>query len=125
MKGYIKPEDLPEILDEKTTQILAEMANEVPQSREWHQIFDLLTPENLRKVLDKRIEIQTTELERKKSQMTEGKKKERQESRERTLKKLEEDPHYFLGNMSRPDTPEEHKYKFGVWPDGTSGETYP
>lgn len=43
MRKYIKPEDLHEIIDEETISILVKMANEVPQSNEWHQIFDLLT----------------------------------------------------------------------------------
>jgi hypothetical protein len=124
MKKYIKPEDLPEIIDEETINILAIMANEVPQSNEWHQIFDLLTYENLRKVMDKRIEIQTLESEQFKSQMTEEEKIIDEQKKQVLLKKLEEDPQYFYGNMSRPDTPEEFKSRFGVWPDGTDGEVY-
>ncbi len=124
MKRYIKPEDLPDILDEKTINILAKMANEIPQSKEWHVIFDLLSYENIRKVMDKRIEIQTLDAEQRKLQMTEEENLDDEEKKQAFLKKLEEDPHYFYGNMSQPDTPEEFRSKFGVWPDGTNGKTY-
>ena len=60
MKKYIKPEDVPDILDEEVIDILAEMANEIPQSKEWHAIFDVLSYENIRKVMDRTIEIQST-----------------------------------------------------------------
>jgi hypothetical protein len=124
MKRYIKPEDLSDILDEETITILARMANEIPQSKEWHTIFDLLSYENIRIVMDRRIEIQSLETEQRKSQMTEEENIEDEEKKQALLKKLEEDPHYFYGNMSQPDTPEESKSRFGVWPDGTNGEFY-
>lgn len=47
-----------------------------------------------------------------------------EQKKQEFLKKLDEDPHLFFGNMSRPDTPEEFKSRFGVWPDGTNGNEY-
>lgn len=124
MKKYIRPEDLPEILDEHIIEILANMANEIPQSDEWHKIFDVLSYENLRKVMDKKLSIQEMETELRKSQMTETEKLEEKQKMELLQKKIEKDPNYFYGNMGRPDTPEEYKSRFGVWPDGTTGDTY-
>ncbi|PAM95283.1 hypothetical protein B4N84_08395 [Flavobacterium sp. IR1] len=124
LKKYINPEDLPNILDEKTITILAKMSNEIPQSKEWHKIFDLLSYENIRKVMNRTIEIQNLEAEKRKSQMTIEERLDDEEKKQTLLKKLEEDPHYFYGNMSQPDTPEEFKSKFGVWPNGTNGENY-
>ena len=124
MKKKITTKDLPNILDEETIRILAEMSNEIPQSEEWHKIFDILSYEDIRKIMDKRIEIQDLESEELKSQMTEVKKNIDEEKKREFLKKLEKDPHLFFGNMSRPDTPEEFKSRFGVWPDGTNGDEY-
>jgi hypothetical protein len=120
----IKLKELPKVLDEATINILAHMANEIPQSNEWHEIIETLSDDDYRIIMDKRIEIQKMEAELIKSQMTNEEKKEREESRQKMLKKLEEDPYYFYGNMSRPDTPEEYKSRFGVWPDGSDGDTY-
>ena len=100
------------------------MANEIPQSEEWHKIFDILSYEDIRKIMDKRIEIQDLESEELKSQMTEEEKNINEQKKQEFLKKLEEDPNLFFGNMSRPDTPEEFKSRFGVWPDGTNGKKF-
>lgn len=124
MKKKNTAKDLPNILDEETIRILAEMANEIPQSEEWHKIFDILSYEDIRKIMDKRIEIQDLESEELKSQMTEEEKNINEQKKQEFLKKLEEDPNLFFGNMSRPDTPEEFKSRFGVWPDGTNGKKF-
>lgn len=124
MKKKKTAKDLPNILDEETIRILAEMANEIPQSEEWHKIFDILSYEDIRKIMDKRIEIQDLESEELKSQMTEEEKNINEQKKQEFLKKLEEDPNLFFGNMSRPDTPEEFKSRFGVWPDGTNGKKF-
>lgn len=124
MKKKITAKDLPNILDRETIEILAEMANEIPQSEEWHKIFDILSFEDIRKIMDKRIEIQDLESEELKSQMSEEKKNIDEEKKREFLKKLENDPDLFFGNMSRPDTPEEFKSRFGVWPDGTNDDEY-
>jgi len=124
MKTHINPEDLPNILDDETIYILAKMANEIPQSKEWHKIFDLLSLEKIQKVMEKKIEIQHLESEQKKSQLTEEEKLNDEQKKQEFRKKLEEDPHLFYGNMSCPDTPEEFKSKFGVWPDGTNSDSF-
>jgi hypothetical protein len=124
MKKHIIPKDLPDILDEETIMILAKMANEIPQSEEWHKIFDMLSYENISMIMEKRIEIQNLESKQLKSQMTEEEKNINEQKKLEFLKKLEEDPHLFFGNMSRPDTPEEFKSRFGVWPDGTNGKEF-
>ena len=57
----LKPEELPEVLDNKTIDILAHMANEIPQSQEWHDIFDKLNREQLRSIMDRKSKIQMRE----------------------------------------------------------------
>lgn len=99
MKKYIKAEDLPEILDEETIEISANMANEIPQSDEWHRIFDVLSYENLRKVMDKRLTIQEWETELRKSQMTEAEKLEETRKIHAFKKEIEQNSHVFFGNM--------------------------
>lgn len=118
MKKYIKAEDLPEILDEETIEILANMANEIPQSDEWHRIFDVLSYENLTKVMDKRLTIQEWETELRKSQMTEAEKLEETRKMHAFKKEIEQNPHVFFGNMGQPETPQEFKNRYGVWPPG-------
>jgi hypothetical protein len=111
----IKSEDLPKVLDEQTIDILAHMADEVPQSEEWYSIFDLLNPEDYRRVMDRRLELQS-ELQKKKNEaMTEQEKKEDEEK----WRRIREDKiPRFYGNMGEPETPEQYKDKYGVYPPG-------
>lgn len=112
----INPKELPSVLTEETINILALMANEVPQSQEWHEIFDLLSPSSLRLVMDKKIEIQDQQEKAKKDSMTEEAKKEEEEQRKRFYENF--DPLGFYGNMGEPETPRQSKDKYGVWPPG-------
>ncbi len=57
----LKPEDLPKVLTPELIDILARMADEVPQSLEWHLIFERLKQEDYRKVMDRKIEFQKQE----------------------------------------------------------------
>lgn len=126
MKKYIKPEDLPEILDEETISKLVLMCEEFPKiDFSWAEVSELLLQRGqLNIILDIVEENEQKKVEFKKSQMTEAEKLEEKQKIEALQKKIEGDPHYFYGNMGRPDTPEEYKSRFGVWPDGTTGETY-
>ena len=112
----INPKELPSVLTEEIIYILALMANEVPQSQEWHDIFDLLSPSNLRLVMDKKIELQDQEEKAKKDSMTREEKKEEEEKRKTFYENI--DPLGFYGNMGEPETPTQYKDKYGVWPPG-------
>lgn len=112
----IKPEDLPKVLTEEDINTLAEMANEIPQSEEWHKIFGLLSPENFRKIMDRKVELQKERENARKESMTEEERKEEAAKWERI--KNNRDPHKFYGNMGQPETPQEFKNRYGVWPPG-------
>jgi hypothetical protein len=126
MRKYIKPEELPEILDEETIKTLVEMCEEFPKKDfNWSIVSELLLQRGQLNIILDLVEVnQTKKAEHQKSQMTEEEKIIDEQKKQALLKKLEEDPQYFYGNMSRPDTPEEFKSRFGVWPDGTDGDTY-
>lgn len=98
----IKPEELPNVLTNEIVEILAHMANETPQSKEWQDIFDLLNNEDFRLVMDKRSELQKQEHQRWWNSLSDEEKKEE----ERKGKKAQDDSDGFYGNMGSPEYPE-------------------
>ena len=112
----IKVEELPKILTEEVINTLAEMANEVPQTKDWHQIFDLLCHDDLRRVMDRKLAIQQEQEKARKASMTEEEKADEAAKWERI--KNDPDPNKFYGNMGQPETPQEYKNRYGVWPPG-------
>ena len=95
---------------------LAKMVNTIPLPKEWHEISDKLISNrsNYRKVMDERINIQTrSEVKRKKNMTEEEKAKEKA-----WWKAYHEDPdpHKFYGNMGQPETAEDFKNRYGIWP---------
>jgi len=112
----INPEELPEPLTVEAIDILAHMANEIPQSEEWHQIFSLLSHEDLRRVMDKRIEIQDEIHRQKRAVMTEEEKQKEKAWWDNRAKNP--NPDEFFGNMGQPETPEQFKNRYGVYPFG-------
>lgn len=107
--------DLPQNLNDDIINILAYMANEIPQSKDWHDIFEVLSDVDYRQVMDRRSELQYQEEESRKAAMTEEEK-----AKETAIwKKIKEDPEpKFYGNMGEPETPEEFKRKYGYDPRG-------
>ncbi|NJO01407.1 MAG: hypothetical protein HC880_06705 [Bacteroidia bacterium] len=112
----ISAEEFPKKLTNKVIDILAKMLGEAPVSQEWIEINKKLTDDQkfiiherlsqLRKEREKtRIESMTKE-----DQLKE--KKKREEFFENA------DPHKFYGNMGQPETPQEFKNRYGVWPPG-------
>lgn len=120
MKRIIKPENLPEVLDEETIEILVEMCEEFPKKDfSWRNVSELLLQRGqLNLILDIVQKNQEKKFELERSRMTQEEKKSMEESHQKMLEKLEEDPFYFYGNMSRPDSAEEYKSRYGVWPPG-------
>ncbi len=112
----IKPNDLPRILTEDIVNILAEMADEMPQSQEWKEIFILLSHDDLRRIFDKKIEIQRRKTQEKYDLMSDEEKAEEAAKWEKLLKN--KDPHKFYGNMGQPETPGEYKNRYGTYPPG-------
>jgi hypothetical protein len=114
----IKKEELPIILTDDIITILAEMADETPQSIEWQEIFDVLSPADFRKIMDRKLELQKQKEQALKESMTEEEKLEQESKRAKMIEKLKEDPNTSYGNMGQPDTPEQYKNRYGVWPSG-------
>ena len=112
----IKIKELPKILTEDIIIILAKMSDEIPQSREWYEIFEILSTSDYRKVMDKKSELQR----QKENQEEITEHSTAQEATKRERIKKDSDPHKFYGNMGQPDTPQEYKNRYGVWPPGYS-----
>jgi len=114
----IKPEELTTVLTDDMLYILAQMADEVPQSKEWHEIFEILSPKDYEKVEERRCDIQKQKELVRLALMTDEEKVKEAEKRKMMLENLEKDPNTFYGNMGRPQTPEDYKNAYGVWPPG-------
>jgi hypothetical protein len=94
------------------------MIDEVPQSKEWHEIFEVLSPQDYQRVEEKRLLIQKRKEQERQASMTAEEKSKEAEKRKKMLENLERDPNTFYGNMGRPQTPEDYKNAYGVWPPG-------
>jgi hypothetical protein len=114
----ITKNELPKTLTEEIIETLAAMIDEVPQSKEWHEIFEVLSPSDYEKIEEKRSQIQKRKERDRQASLTDDEKLREAEKRKKMLENLEKDPNTFYGNMGRPQTPEDYKNAFGVWPPG-------
>ena len=112
----IKPHEIPETLTDEIINILAEMSQAFPVTEEWRQVAEVLTDEQLVKVNNRVSEINRKIEADRKAKMSEKEKAEEAEQWERI--KNDNDPHRFYGNMGQPETPQEFKNRYGVWPPG-------
>jgi len=114
----LKPEDLPSVLTEDVIQLLVEMAMEFPKTTfDWANISELLVQRGqLTLILDKVEEVKKRKERERLASMTD----EEKAIEEAKWKKIREDtdPFKFYGNMGQPETPEEFKDRYGVWPPG-------
>ncbi|MEP6804118.1 MAG: hypothetical protein ABI892_06330 [Flavobacterium sp.] len=118
MKRITKAE-LPEILTDDIINILVEMAMEDPKlTFDWANISELLEERGqLKIILDKvRLIKKVIEQAKEDSKSEEKKKKEKEEWNE-FVKNA--DPKEFYGNMGEPETPQQYKDKYGIWPPGS------
>ncbi len=117
----LKAEEITENLTEKQLKILALMMDQNLVSNDWLECFKVLSDqqkfdihEMLGRIIDKnekeRLESRTKE------EMDE-------ESAKWEHTKNDPDPNKFYGNMGQPDTPQEYKNRYGVWPLGYNQET--
>jgi hypothetical protein len=112
----IKPQDIPEILTTEVVDILAEMSMAFPVTGEWRQVAEVLTDEQ-RIMVDNRVsEINRKIATDRKAGMSEREKAKEAEQWE--IIKNDNNPHRFYGNMGQPETPQEFKNRYGVWPLG-------
>jgi len=112
----IKPEDLPQILTEDILSILAEMSAEDPISEEWKQIGAKLTDEQKVLVHFKRVEIRKKREKERQASLTDEEKAAEKVKWLDWISKA--DPNGFYGNMGQPETAQEFKNRYGVWPPG-------
>ena len=107
---------MPEILTPDIIDILVLMSDEMPQSKEWQEIFKVLSDDNYRKIVDRKIEMQREKSKQNESFKTEEQKQEEARIRAESNKNL--DPNQFIGNMGQPETIEEYKNRYGAYPLG-------
>lgn len=107
-------QDLPSEISEDILLILAEMANEIPPSKEWNAVFGHLSIIDLQRVMNKKIELQKLEKE------LNNRLKPDSEFYKEIKNKFHENlaPNGFYGNMGQPETIEEYKNRYGSYPIG-------
>ncbi len=96
-------------------QRLAEMVMKNPLSERWKAINRLLTTGQKVQVNQRIDSIKYESSQKKKSSVPEG-----QGMDEKTWNEIkrQHEAHKFYGNMGQPETPEEFKNRYGVWPPG-------
>lgn len=122
MMQIIKPNELPEKLTPEIINILVQMAIEFPKTTfDWAETSKVLEERGqlniILNLVDKiNKEKEYNEEKKRKESLT---KEEKIEDEEKWKKIFEsKDPHAFHGNMGEPETPEQFKDKYGVWPPG-------
>ena len=119
----IKPEELPSILTEEIIKTLVAMAREFPKKTfDWANVSEELEKRGQRRIiLDRVTQEQQAEEKARKAAMSEEDKAKEAAAWERI--KNDPDPNKFYGNMGQPETPQEYKNRYGVWPPGYDQET--
>jgi len=112
----IKVEDLPDIITAEIIDILANTEMEMPVSKEWIAIAKKLSMEQRISINNRISEIQQQQEKARRDAMTEEEKADEAAKWERI--RNDPDPYKFYGNMGQPETPQEYKNRYGVWPPG-------
>jgi hypothetical protein len=112
----INPEEITEHLNEEQIEILAKMLDETPVSKEWILCHKRLTDEQITQVHNKRAELR----KQKEFERINTMSKDDKEVEDRKWRNYMEnlDPHGFYGNMGQPETAQEFRNRYGVWPPG-------
>lgn len=115
---YIEPKDLPDVLDAGTIEILVQMVLEFPKKTfAWAEVSKVLKErDQLNIILEEAEKVKRQIALEKSKSMTE----EEIADDEKKWKKIkgDNDPTHFYGNMGQPETCEEYKRRYGVWPPG-------
>jgi hypothetical protein len=112
----LSPEDITEHLSEEQLEILAEMLDETPVSKEWLACHKKLSGEQIFQIHNKLGELIQRREEQRINAMTREEKRKEDEKWQLWHENL--DPNGFRGNMGQPETPQEYKNRYGVWPPG-------
>ncbi|GAA3769841.1 hypothetical protein [Flavobacterium ginsengiterrae] len=112
----IKPEEITENLSEEQLEVLAEMLDEEPVSKDWIECYKKLTDSQLFQVHNKRGELIDRKEKERLNAMTKEERKKENEKWRIWYENLS--PNDFHGNMGEPVTLDEYKSKYGVYPYG-------
>ncbi len=112
----IKPIEISEELSEEQIETLAKMANEIPVSIDWIECSRKLNEKQKCLIYSKRIELRDEKEKRRVMNMT--KEQRASEDKKWRLWYSNIDADSFHGNMGQPETPEEFRRRYGVWPPG-------
>lgn len=114
----IAKEELPETLTEDVINILVEMAMEDPKlTFDWADVSDILEARGQLKTILEKVRVVKKAIEQAKQDAKSDKQKQR-ENEEWQAFVENADPNGFYGNMGQPETPQEYKNRYGVWPPG-------
>ena len=120
----LTPHQITDQLTEEQVDVLAQMANEIPQTAAWKSIFEILSDDNYRRVMDKRQELQRVIEARHWAALSSEDQAALKKREEVALRRLAEnkDPLLFLGNMGTAVTVEDYKNRFGIYPPNYNPE---
>jgi hypothetical protein len=112
----INAEEITENLSEEQLEILAEMRDETPVSKEWLECYKKLTDTQQFQVYNKLGEL----IDRKEQERLNAMTKEEKEKEDEKWRIWREnlDANDFHGNMGQPTTLEDYKNRYGVYPNG-------
>ncbi len=110
----IKIEEISDTLTENQLLILAEMLGEIPVSEEWTKCAQKLTDAQKFQIHFKLVALRKSKEKERLDAMT----VEEKTADDHKLKDWHQkiDPNEFYGNMGQPETPQEFKNRYGVWP---------
>ncbi|MFB9079921.1 hypothetical protein ACFFLS_08520 [Flavobacterium procerum] len=112
----INPEEITANLSEEQLEILAEMMGEKPTSKEWLECHKKLDGAQLFLIHQKRIDL----IQRKEQERLDAMTNEERQAEDEKWKIWYENlsPNHFHGNMGEPETLNDYKNRYGVYPSG-------
>jgi len=111
----LDPSTFPRNINYDEVKYLAELAFKNPLSQRWIMIAKLLTPEQKIEINKKIESIKFENTKHNHSSKSEG---QGMDDSIWNHKLWEIEVNKFYGNMGQPETPQEFKNRFGVWPPG-------
>lgn len=116
----IKPNEISENLSEEQLETLAKMANEIPVSNDWIECSKKLNERQKCLIYNKRRELRDEKEKKRLMEMTKEQRAEEDKKWQLWYSNIDADS--FYGNMGQPETPEEFRRRYGVWPPGYEEE---
>jgi len=118
----IKPEELPETLTDEVINTLVEMASEFPKTTfDWANISELLEQRGQLNIILNKIEERQKQKEKERLESMSEEEKAQEEAKWEKIRN-DPNPYKFYGNMGQPETVQEYKNRYGVYPPGYDEE---